>query len=116
MTATFPAHLYRRYVTGSWAEKRRLHFSEFETDSGAALRSKVPGSARTDCGFEMVLNEAEFSDLEAFYVNDCSEGAVGFYMEHPRRKTSLIFQWAEAPQAAHAAGELYRVPVALIMD
>jgi hypothetical protein len=116
MTAVFPSNLYRRYVTGTWSEKRRSNFMSFDTDSGVDLRSKIPGSAKTDCGMELVLYENEFSDLEAFYVNDCVEGSVGFTMEHPRRKTACTFMWAEAPSAGHAAGEIYRVPITLIMD
>lgn len=116
MTAVFPAHLYRRYVKGTWTEKRRTHFNSMDTDSGVDLRSKIPGSAKTDCGMEFVFYENEFADLEAFYVNDCVEGSVGFTMEHPRRKTSCTFMWAEAPSAVHADGEIYRVPISLIMD
>ena len=116
MTATFPAHLYCRYMKRTWNEGRRRHYNEFETDSGASLRSKIPGSAKTDCTFDLHVTAEEFSDLEAFYVNDCAEGSVGFYMEHPRRKTAMIFQWAEAPKASELGSGIYLVSPQMIMD
>lgn len=116
MTAVFPAHLQDRILSGSWTEMRRSQFIEFETESGAPLRSKFPGSARTDCGGTAQVTAEEFSDLEAFYVNDCSEGAVGFTMEHPRRKTAETFMWAAPPQLSHVAADIYQVSISLIMD
>jgi hypothetical protein len=116
MTAVLPAHLQGRFLSGSWNESRRGHFLSFETDSGFDLRSKIPGSGRTDCSGTVQMTAEEFSDLEAFYASDCSEGSVGFYMEHPRLHTTQTFMWAAPPQLSHVAVDIYNVAFALIMD
>lgn len=100
----------------TWNEKRRSHFIGFETDSGFDLRSKIPGSARSDCSFELHGTDEDVSDLEAFYKNDCAEGSVGFTMTHWRKGTSETFMWAEAPQASHLGKNIYLIPISLIMD
>lgn len=116
MAAIFPAHLQDRVLTGSWSEKRRSHFSEFVTESGASIRSKFPGSGLTECQAALVLTTEEVDDLTAFYASDCAEGATSFYMECPRRKANRVFQWAEPPSFTHNSGDLHSVTLSLTME
>lgn len=116
MTAIFPAHLGRGYVPGSFNQRRRPHARDFETDSGAVLRSKMPGSALTEVGFTCHYTADQSDDLEAFYTVDCAEGATAFYMPHPVSKALRIFHWAEAPQIQHYRGAAFAVSFSLLME
>lgn len=116
MPAIFPAHLDTGFTPGTWQENRRAHFDDFETDSGTALRSKRPGSAKTDCSFQRPYSQDDYADLIAFYKVDCAEGAVSFYMRHPVWGELETFSWAAPPAAAHHAGAVYTVSFTLIMD
>jgi len=116
MTAQFPAHLYRGFVLGSFSQRRRPHVREFETDSGAVLRSKRPGSARTDVSFTAYYTAEQCDDLEAFFAVDCGEGASAFYMEHPVMKAQRVFHWNEAPDIQNYRGAAFTVSFSLSME
>lgn len=118
MTAVFPAHLAKGIAEGSWTEQRRPQFTEFETDSGFSIRSKIPGSARVTCGFNIIYTADEVDDLNKFYINDCVEGSVSFYMEYPVTGDNRVFQWAEPPRISHVSGSVatFTAAFSLIME
>lgn len=118
MTAVFPAHLAKGISEGTWTQQRRSQFTEFETDSGFSLRSKIPGSARVTCDFNIPYTADEADDLDKFYINDCAEGSVSFYMEYPLTGEQRVFQWASAPSIAHVSGSIgiYRATFSLNME
>lgn len=116
MTAIFPAHLGRGYVPGSYSQRRRPHVRDFETDSGAVLRSKMPGSALTEVSLTCYYTADQCDDIEAFYTVDCAEGATGFYMPHPVSRDLRTFHWAESPRIQHYRGGAFAVALSLLME
>lgn len=116
MTATFPAHLYKGFARGSLNEQSRPHFSEWETDSGATVRSKRPGSARVPMSFQRVYRMDEWEHLKAFYQTACNEGVTSFYMAHPLTRLQGVYQWAQPPSVQHIAGDRVTVQFSLIRE
>lgn len=116
MPATFPAHLSCTPLAGSFATQRRSHYTEFATESGKPLRSKYAGTPLTDVTFQRIYSAASVDDLIDFYDNDCGEGAVTFYMEHPQQRALRVFWWNEPPAVQHVSGDHYLVSFSLAME
>ena len=116
MSVPFPATLDCTVLPGSYAERRRSHFTEFQTDSGKPLRSKYAGTPLTDVSFERVYSLDQWRQLEAFYATDCGEGVTSFTMAHPRQGDLRVFSWADAPTLQHISGDHYQVSFSLLME
>lgn len=116
MPVNFPANLDGHILAGTWSEQRRVHYREFETDSGRVMRSKMPGTPETDFRGEFNLTASEVTDLESFYAVDCAEGVNDFWMEHPMKGGLEVFRWAAPPEFSHVAGNIYRVTLSLVRE
>lgn len=103
MVATMPPHLQDRFLTATWTEQRNRHVREYTTQSGKPTISKLPGTPETPCGGEVILTDSECDDLEGFYVGECAEGSLPFYMCQPRKGSIALFRWLEAPGLSHRA-------------
>src|SRR5262245_5866748 len=94
----WPADVPIPRLASGWGEQRNPHFSDFVTDSGFSLRSKLPGTSQTVVrGTTRRLTREQSDSLRAFYKTACAEGALSFEMEDPDSGSLETFTWAEPP-------------------
>ena len=62
---------------------------------------------------EFRLDAVQMSDLDSFYLNDCSGGASAFTMNHPRTGVSGSFRFTGPPTYSPYMGNRWRAAVQL---
>jgi len=110
---TWPVSTLPKPLAGSYQETPPVLALRTEMDAGPAkVRRRFTAGVRP-VSFRLIMTKAQVAILEAFYLEDCSGGAIAFDWPHPRTAAESSWRFVEPPTFAHLNGLYYSVSVSL---
>lgn len=99
---------------GAFRSARVPNVARFEPDIGPNLRRRRATATGTDITADMVITPAQKTTLDAFFEDDCKDGALSFNMIDWESQSEETFTWAQAPAyRLMSQGEFYTVTLNL---
>ena len=97
MSAIWPAGLPQKFDKEDFNEKLGDNVITTNMDSGPPKKRRRFTAAIDDISGKMFMTREQANTLETFYRVTCADGTVNVEMNHPRKGTPAVLQWAAAP-------------------
>ena len=85
----WPASLPCNFVDGGGPETRLAPKDAFEPDEGPPISRPAGTVTLYEWPVEAIMTHAQFATFEAFFDSDLARGTLPFWMNHPRRGTTV---------------------------